>query len=157
MPSFCGCCMREGDIQHDNTRESNVSTLRCAHISLNSICDKKVVTTHWEAHLGLELAIKQWYKLQIHDIVVCQTPIRKQLWTGNSARQNEDMLAASCLGLLGRSALSRSGRDKRELTVRSTMSTSETELIDSTYMVTPTSTGGPAIKPNCEYRSRLAS
>ncbi|KAH9627815.1 hypothetical protein HF086_000200 [Spodoptera exigua] len=60
------------------------------------------------------------------------------------------MLAASCLGLLGRSgaARGRSDRDKRELSVASTMSTSETELIESTYMVTPTSTGGPAIKPN---------
>ncbi|CAK1554878.1 unnamed protein product [Leptosia nina] len=26
MSAFCGCCMREGDIQYDNTRESNVST-----------------------------------------------------------------------------------------------------------------------------------
>ncbi|CAG5039006.1 unnamed protein product [Parnassius apollo] len=66
------------------------------------------------------------------------------------------MLAASYLGLLGRGGGCRSDRDKRELIVASTMSTSETELIESTYMVTPTSTGGPAIKPNRESRTRLA-
>ncbi|CAH0716025.1 unnamed protein product, partial [Brenthis ino] len=59
------------------------------------------------------------------------------------------MLATSYLGLL-------SDRVKQELTVTSTMSTSETELIESTYMVTPTSTGGPAIKPNSESRARCA-
>ncbi|CAH2236769.1 jg2804 [Pararge aegeria aegeria] len=75
---------------------------------------------------------------------------------GRSAPRIAGMLAASCLGLLGRSGRGRSDRVKRELKVASTMSTSETELIESTYMVTPTSTGGPAIKPNRESRARLA-
>ncbi|CAB3226005.1 unnamed protein product [Arctia plantaginis] len=67
------------------------------------------------------------------------------------------MLAASCLGLLGRNsaARARNDRDKRELTVASTMSTSEMEPIESTYMVTPTSTGGPVIKPN--YKELIES
>ncbi|KAJ2954230.1 hypothetical protein O0L34_g2474 [Tuta absoluta] len=68
------------------------------------------------------------------------------------------MLAASCLGLLGRrdTAHYLADRDKRLRTRASTMSTSETELIESTYMVTPTSTGGPAIKPNRESRAPRA-
>lgn len=46
------------------------------------------------------------------------------------------MLAASRLGLLLASESRQDG----------TMSTSDTELIDRTYIVTPTSTGGPATK-----------
>lgn len=54
--------------------------------------------------------------------------------------------AARCTRSANRAEPSTGGRDKRQRRQprASTISTSDTELIDSTYIVTPTSTGGPA-------------